>query len=721
MSIEITTATHETLSSIRQALEESYNTAQSLSSTVPFIGNNSASGVFSVILGGNNNTASGAYSVIVGGENNDSDNQTNTFILGSNITAGSPNYTYVNNLSTNGIVETANGNSIIWQSTFNTVSSLSANWQSTFDTVSSLSANWQSTFDTVSSLSASWTEAYTSWNSTSATSIVEFNDTRFSKLSSRAYTLIDEINSVQPTVGSNTASGNYSFVAGGSANDTRGFDNTFILGTALSASAANFTYVNNLSSQGVISSTSLNTSSISSRFINLEHSTPNDGINPVLFIGERGDGSGGTIINSLSGFNTTYEEANNRLNISTQFGTVTSTAVTITSSCNVGIGTTTPNQTLTVIGSISASNSITTPTVSANVIIGQSNETVLTDGSDLLGNGTNTLSLNYISGVYVNRNLIVVGTNSSTNVATFALSSRSINLEHSTPNDGINPVLFIGERGDGITGGTVAGSLSGFNTTYDEANNRLNISTQFGTVTSTAVTITSSCNVGIGTQVPNQTLTVVGTTSSTNIATVSLSSRFINLEHSTPNDGINPVLFIGERGDGIGGTVAGSLSGFNTTYEEANNRLNISTQFGTVTSTAVTITSSGNIGIGTTAPNFKLTVVGDISATGNVYGNSYINIQSGTNYTIDNSDAGGIVGSTNATTGLTASISNTNYPTGFQLSLIQLGTARVTVSAGPGVTLNQADGFYRTLKQYSAATLVNTGATGWVLFGSLSS
>ena len=116
-----------------------------------------------------------------------------------------------------------------------------------------------------------------------------------------------------------------------------------------------------------------------------------------------------------------------------------------------------------------------------------------------------------------------------------------------------------------------------------------------------------------------------------------------------------------------------------------------------------------------------LTVVGDISATGNVYGNSYINIQSGTTYTITNNDAGGIVGSTNATTGLTASIANTNYPTGFQLSLIQLGTARVTVSAGPGVTLNQADGYYRTLKQYSAATLVNTGATGWVLFGSLSS
>jgi len=52
----------------------------------------------------------------------------------------------------------------------------------------------------------------------------------------------------------NTASGNYSFVASGSANNTRGFANTFILGSSLSASKANYTYVNNLSVQGNIES-----------------------------------------------------------------------------------------------------------------------------------------------------------------------------------------------------------------------------------------------------------------------------------------------------------------------------------------------------------------------------------------------------------------------------------------------------------------------------------
>ena len=55
----------------------------------------------------------------------------------------------------------------------------------------------------------------------------------------------------------NTASGAYSFVAGGSANDTKGFANTFILGTGLSANRINYTYVNNLSSQGTVVSNPL--------------------------------------------------------------------------------------------------------------------------------------------------------------------------------------------------------------------------------------------------------------------------------------------------------------------------------------------------------------------------------------------------------------------------------------------------------------------------------
>lgn len=109
---------------------------------------------------------------------------------------------------------------------------------------------------------------------------------------------------------------------------------------------------------------------------------------------------------------------------------------------------------------------------------------------------------------------------------------------------------------------------------------------------------------------------------SSNFLTQSLSSRFINLEHSTPNDGVNPVLFIGERGDGTGGTIAGSLSGFNVTYNELTNNLIVSTQFGRVAPlTAISVNSNTNVGIGTILPNQRLTVIGSISATDNIQAN----------------------------------------------------------------------------------------------------
>ncbi|NDD53934.1 hypothetical protein EBZ39_08660 [bacterium] len=52
----------------------------------------------------------------------------------------------------------------------------------------------------------------------------------------------------------NNALNNYSFIAGGQCNHTNGFANTFILGSSLSATKANYTYVNNLSVQGNIES-----------------------------------------------------------------------------------------------------------------------------------------------------------------------------------------------------------------------------------------------------------------------------------------------------------------------------------------------------------------------------------------------------------------------------------------------------------------------------------
>ena len=162
MSIEITTASHILLSSIRLALEESFNNVPSTSSIQPFIGNNSASGYFSSILGG---------------QNNDTNSQANTFILGSNITASLSDYTYVNNVSSQGIVSTGGGTSNNWNDAYTSVNSTSASWNEAYTSTLSAglsTANWNSTFTSMSTLSSGWQQTTTyvavsspSWNDAS--------------------------------------------------------------------------------------------------------------------------------------------------------------------------------------------------------------------------------------------------------------------------------------------------------------------------------------------------------------------------------------------------------------------------------------------------------------------------------------------------------------------------------------------------------------------------
>ena len=173
MSLEITTSSPQVLSAIRLSLGNSFNSVPSTSSIQPFIGNNSASGNFSSILGGQNNNTNG---------------QPNTFILGSNIVATTPNTTYVENLSSRGILQDQTGSSLNWNNVYtsvnvasanwntvyNNVGALSGNWNSVYNNVSALSSNWNSVYNNVGSLSSNWTNVYTSvtpfsgnWNNSS--------------------------------------------------------------------------------------------------------------------------------------------------------------------------------------------------------------------------------------------------------------------------------------------------------------------------------------------------------------------------------------------------------------------------------------------------------------------------------------------------------------------------------------------------------------------------
>jgi len=127
-----------------------------------------------------------------------------------------------------------------------------------------------------------------------------------------------------------------------------------------------------------------------------------------------------------------------------------------------------------------------------------------------------------------------------------------------------------------------------------------------GTTSGTVITYTSAGNVGVGTTTPNTTLTVNGSISANNV---------INAYQGYGTSGpLGAYAYFDRNGNGTAGAIF-RQSGVNQLWD--NNA-----------GTVVAYTSSGNVGVGTTNPNKTLTVVGDISATGRVYGTGTISVTS---------------------------------------------------------------------------------------------
>lgn len=162
----------------------------------------------------------------------------------------------------------------------------------------------------------------------------------------------------------NTASGNYSFVAGGSGNSTAGFINTFILGSNLSATQPNTTYVNNIVTQGSATVAGTITSSGSVGI----GTTPYAALTVVGQIsGVTGfaqafsiTGAGTNYADYTNGVATIYSQNNtgpggNILKVGSAYAPNTFIAK---DNGFVGIGTTNPGAALTVVGNISANGNI---------------------------------------------------------------------------------------------------------------------------------------------------------------------------------------------------------------------------------------------------------------------------------------------------------------------------------------------------------------------------
>ena len=118
---------------------------------------------------------------------------------------------------------------------------------------------------------------------------------------------------------------------------------------------------------------------------------------------------------------------------------------------------------------------------------------------------------------------------------------------------------------------------------------------------------------------------------------------------------------------------------------------------------------------------------GNVSTTGNLTGGNSnsssisgfaanINTQTGVTYTIDATDNGKVIQTTNANP-ISISI-NTGLPNGFNCTIVQMGAGQVTFS-GSATRLNRT-GFTKSASQYSVVSILHLGSNNILVTGEMS-
>jgi len=530
---------------------------------------------------------------------------------------------------------------------------------------------------------------------------------------------------------SNIASGNCSYIAGGSTNDTNSQGNTFILGSNLKASAANYTYVNNISAQGTataniltVGNASKQTATIRGGSGQVSSSLDTTNLNGSLVIGDEGNaaGNGGALYFAATNQSSNFAAIKGYLTDSTpnskgdlfistrrNVTDVTLTeAMRIANSGNVGIGTSSPAAKLQVAnGAIMPAAGNTTSAgiqfpdgatsdaawiryynrtgESATLEIGVNNDTddhIYFNPSGNVGIGTNTpgAKLDVSGAISVTGNITKSG---SVKPATWGGGVTSFDLY----SDG------------GSIGAGTAGSLAA----YFNKDGNAYFSGQIGIgITLDKVRTGVSIDTSAAIRADGE---IIGTGGGDGQARYIAGNYGVILR----NDGANYYTLLTDSGKQydtwnsyrpltIG--LADSLVGINS---------------------SLYVKSNGNVGIGTSTPGTKLAVAGDIYSSGNIQAASPWEFKPDS-YTLTDADCGKTIALYKGSQSyLSIPATTTVFRPGFQVTIVRWNVGAVTINAGSGVVLHQAYNLLNLAARYSAATLVYSGdnGNGWVLFGDL--
>jgi hypothetical protein len=474
---------------------------------------------------------------------------------------------------------------------------------------------------------------------------------------------------------SNTASGDYSFVAGGSANDTKGFANTFILGTSLSAVSPNYTYVNNLSSQGntVVSGT-LGVAGISTlNSLNVTNSTT-----VIGSISSRSTIYGtslniGNPNNSVTGNNSAVLGGQNNIasgnctTVSGQYNCATASSSIVLGGCyNCAIA---PNPGGAVIGGYANTNSGQNSTIANgcrnclkanNSFIGSGLRNTIDGVSNaIVGGECNNIiigsSCSFIAGGLCNNiptgvnNAFILGSSLSASQSNFTyVNNLSSQVNAYTGNN-----IYTGGRTVSDPTIDMSGGLQVNGTGSTQLTISKNLSSSFAiNVSETSpgtvgmfdygrgywirTLFLSGGNVGIGTssQLDGKLTIKAGQTSTTSpVSLLKLQNLYTGIGGYRNYVGID--AYTGDSG--TTNTKVGTL-GFATSESQEGTFSFINYPSGNPTE-RLRIDSSGNVGIGTSSPNTALTVTGAISASSGYYfgdGSSQASAAIGTNQSWQN-------------------------------------------------------------------------------------
>jgi hypothetical protein len=348
----------------------------------------------------------------------------------------------------------------------------------------------------------------------------------------------------------------------------------------------------------------------------------------------------------------------------TAYSTITqvSNDLILTPQSNVGIGTSSPSATLEVNGNVKAvsftgsfSGSIT-HAVSASYALSSSYALTssyalsasyaITASHALTASYVNPLNQDLIltgsfiatggvtaSNALINGNLTVIGTASFTyttsSIVNVGASVITLNTDNPAVRFGGISVIDSGSFGTSSTGSLfwdseknrwIYSNPSG--STYDGGllisgpRNTTGLGNEQGTtlnalmkgqggdhITSSGVFEVSG-NVGVGTSTPAAALHIIG-------------SGIVNIVQSTSSVSYTQYY---NTSTSTGGTSDGFTVGNNGTDAYVFNRETSNLILGTSDTEAMRITSTGNVGIGTTSPSYKLHVVGEIYASSNLFG-----------------------------------------------------------------------------------------------------